>query len=409
MARDIMKMKRERDALVTKMRARIEDVETRSDKKFNDTETSEYNGWQVELDQRDSDIKREERLQSAESGTSSRSGGEDEGSEEFRSLGDFLHEVRFNEGSGKLNTRAVTAGSGSSIGFTIPDQFDTVIRSVTAQSAIVRPRALIIPAGDPPDGPFTMTSLDQSGSKGVFSGVVVSWIGENADRQSAGDPTILQIKLEPHEVGAYIDISDKALRNASASGALVEQLLRQAIIASEDKEFFSGNGIAKPLGIIGHKSAIKVKRKTANSLTYGDLVNMLASMLFGGNLVWVVSQSLLAKLMTMEDTEGHLIWQPSAREGQPNTLLGYPVVFNQRSPRIGSNGDIALVDFNYYAVKDGSPLAIFMDPYTQKKNGLTRIYAYWNVDGQPRITSPLKLEDGVGTVSPFVTLDSVVA
>ena len=121
--------------------------------------------------------------------------------------------------------------------------------------------------------------------------------------------------------------------------------------------------------------------------------------------MWITSQTTLPQLMTMHDADNHLIWQPNAREGAPGTLLGIPVLFNDQSPVLGSLGDLALVDLGYYAIKDGSSLAIFMDPYTQKVNGVTRIYAFWNVDGQPMLTTPMMLRDGVSTVSPFVILE----
>ncbi|MBN1604616.1 MAG: phage major capsid protein [Chitinispirillaceae bacterium] len=403
--KDIMKLKRERNEHVLKMRAMITTAENRSDKKFTDDETRQYNELQIELDRRDEEIKREERLQAAELETTSDHDVSDPETN-YRSFGEFLVELRTHlDGSDRLIQRAVTASSGPSMAFVVPDQYDTQIRQIGAQAAIVRPRAFVIPAGDPPDAKFNMTVLDQSGDKGVFSGVVVKWIGENQDRTDAGDPKIQLQGVEPQEVQAYIDISDKLLLNAPASEAFVKTLLGAAISAAEDREFYKGNGVKKPRGIVGHDSAIKVKRTTVSSVKYDDVVNMLANFLFGGSPVWVASQSILPNLMKMEDSEGHLVWQNSAREGMPSTLAGFPVLFNQRSPRVGSNGDLALVDFKYYAIKDGSSLAMFMDPYTQKKNGLTRIYASWNVDGQPMLKSPLLTENGIDKISPFVTLE----
>jgi HK97 family phage major capsid protein len=291
------------------------------------------------------------------------------------------------------------------MGIVIPTQFDQNIRAVTPQTAIIRPRALVIPAGDPPDAPFQMVALDQGGSKGVYAGVLMKWIGENSARTGAGDPQVVLITVQPNLLQGYIDVSDMLLRNAPAMEAFLTDRMRLACIGAEDSSFFTGNGVKKPLGPIGHGSAIKVKRNTASKIKYADLVKMMASFMFGNQPVWVASQSCLEELMLMEDTEGHLIWQPSAREGMPNTLLGYPVIFSQRSPRLGSNGDLALMDFKYYCIKDGSGLAIFMDPYTQKANGLTRIYVMFMVDGQPMINSPLLSENGVDKISPFVTLE----
>ena len=93
--------------------------------------------------------------------------------------------------------------------------------------------------------------------------------------------------------------------------------------------------------------------------------------------------------------------RPSARA---ELFAGSPLLINDLNPALGTEGDLALVDLKYYYIKDGSPLAIFIDPYSQKVNGTSRIYAFWNVDGQPMLTSPITQRNGTSKVSPFVVL-----
>lgn len=400
MPKDINLLKQARAEKVKELRVILDAAEQRTDKNLTAEEDIRYTTLETEVRNMDKEISREEELQKRELAAAAAKP-KTEG--EYRDFGEFLQEVR-EGGSARLQTRDVTAGSGTSAGFLIPEQFDRTIRMTDAPDAIFRPRSMVIPAGTPPDAAMNLVALDQSGSKGVYSGVSVKWVSENGTRQDGGDPTFRNIKIEPQEVSAYIDISDKLLRNAAAAGAICERLMRGAIVGAEEDTFFSGDGVGKPLGINGHASAIEVARTTTSTIVYADIVNMFARAKFGGSLVWVTSQTTLPKLMTMKDEASQLIWQPNAREGNPGTLLGLPVIFNDQAPTLGSTGDLALLDLNYYAIKDGSPLAIFMDPYTQKVNGVTRIYAFWNVDGQPMITTPLMLRDGVNTVSPFVTL-----
>jgi HK97 family phage major capsid protein len=193
------------------------------------------------------------------------------------------------------------------------------------------------------------------------------------------------------------------LRNSAAAGALGMQMLRGAILAAEQDSFYTGSGVGKPMGIIGHPSCVSIARATANAIGYADLLKMYAQ--FMGSPVWIASRSTLPQLMSMVATgTNYLVWQPNAIAGAPASLLGIPLLIHDQSPVLGQEGDLALVDLKYYAIKDGSPLAIFIDPYTQKVNGITRMYAFWNVDGQPMITSPLLGRDGVTQVSPFVVL-----
>lgn len=334
------------------------------------------------------------------------------GPNEFREFGDFLQTVRWNPNDPALKnreiknseSRALQMGVGALGGFIVPEQFSNAIRMINDQEAIFRPRAQVIPAGDPPDAKITIPALDQSGDKGIYSGVTVRWIGEG-EEQPETEPSFREISLEPQEIAGHTIVTDKLLRNSAAAGALVTSLLRKAIIAAEEDAFFTGDGVAKPRGIIGHPATINVARSSDGQITYTDVTNMYARAKFGGRLVWVTSQTTLPQLMRMTDTANNLVWQPNAREGAPGLLLGIPVLINDQSPILGSEGDLVLLDLDYYLIKDGSGISIAMSEHPRFTRNQTIIKAFWNVDGQPWLNTPLLQRDGVSTVSPFVVLD----
>jgi len=333
--------------------------------------------------------------------------------EQFRDFGEFLQTVKYNphdqalrakEMSDKTQKRFMNMGFGANGGFIVPDQFSNQIKMVDDQAAIFRPRAQVIPAGDPPDAAITIPALDQGGANGVYAGVQVTWIAEGAQKPET-EPAFREIRLEPNEVAAHVVVTDKLLRNSAAAGALVSSLLRKAIIAAEEDAFLSGNGAGQPLGIIGHPAAIQVARAGAGAIAYNDVVNMYARAKFGGQLTWIGSQTVLPQLMRMADVGNNLVWQPNAREGAPGTLLGIPFLLNDQSPILGAEGDLILVDLNYYLIKDGSGISISMSEHPLFTQNRTIIKAFWNVDGQPWLSTPLLARDGVSTVSPFVVLD----
>lgn len=327
------------------------------------------------------------------------------GANEVREFGDFLQEVRFNPHNTKLEQRTLQMGVGGAGGFIVPEQFDANIRIIEDNAGIFRPRSQVIPAGSPPDAAITIPALDQSGANGVYAGVNVTWIGEG-DEKPETEPMFREIRLEPHEVAAHTVVTDKLLRNSAAAGALVMSLLRKAIIASEEDAFYTGNGVGRPLGIVGHPATINVARAAGNQIQYADVVNMFAQFKMGGRGAWIVSQTTLPQLMVLQDANGNLVWQPNAQQGVPGTLLGMPVLINDQAPILGANGDIALVDLDYYLIKDGSGISISMSEHPRFTRNQTIIKAFWNVDGQPWLTTPLLQRDGVSQVSPFVTLQA---
>lgn len=379
---------------------------------MNPEELTKYGELMAEIDSMKADLEREERLQSLEMQTPAP---KEPGPNEFREFGDFLQAVRWNPGDPALKRkeapvgqeqRVMSMGVGGGGGFLVPDQFSTVLREVQPQGAIIRPRAQVIPAGDPPDAAITIPALDQSGALGVYSGVVVAWLAEGGLKPET-EPHLEEIKLEPQEVAAHTWATDKLLRNSAAAGALISALLRKAIIAAEDQAFLNGGGVGMPAGFVNHPATIAVARAGgAGTVVYADIVAMYAAALFGGPMAWIASPTTLPQLMTMvgPGVGAPLVWQPNAREGAPGTMLGFPVLLNQRSPVLGARGDLALVDLSYYLIKDGSGISVEASQHPRFTQNQTVIKAFWNVDGQPWMTTPLLLEDGVSQASPFVVL-----
>lgn len=325
----------------------------------------------------------------------------------FATLGEMVAAIRFNPNDERLpalHERAMSMGVGAAGGFFVPPEFAEMLTAIQPQDAIVRPRAIVIPAGESPDASITIPADDQSGAAGVYSGVTVVWTGEGGTK-SETEPALRQLELNPHEVSAYTVLSDKLLRNAAAAGPYVENKLRAAILAAEDQAFISGTGVAQPLGFLGHASAINVARAGPGAIAYADCVNMLASLLVRqGSPVWIGNPTTLPQLMQMVVPAGHLVWQPNAREGAPGTLLGYPFLRNERQPVLGTAGDLMLVNLSHYVIKDGAALTIDVSQHIRFLSNQSVIRAVWNVDGQPTLNTPLLLEDGATQQSPFVVL-----
>ncbi|WP_285020242.1 phage major capsid protein [Novosphingobium sp. fls2-241-R2A-195] len=344
---------------------------------------------------------------------------------EFESLGEFMHAVRFNQNDQRLNyvENAGANGEGGQIdaamrmdndtqgGFMVPPQLRSEIMRVDPQDALVRPRATVIPAGSPPDAGITIPALDQSGAnpKNMFGGVEFKWIGEGEEKPET-DAKLKSITLVPHEIAGFVTITDKLLRNWQASGAFIEGLFRGAAASAEDFAFLRGTGSHQPLGAINAPATKWVNRLTANQVKYEDLVAMVSRILMrGGSPVWSIPQSVLPQLLTMTDPEGHYIWKANsavdaAVSGIAGTLLGYPVRWNNRSPNLGSKGDLLLADWSQYLIKDGSGPFVATSEHVKFTSNQTVIKFFWNVDGAPWLNAPIVEENG-WEVSPFVGLD----
>jgi HK97 family phage major capsid protein len=297
-------------------------------------------------------------------------------------------------------------------GFALPEQFKPEIWQVAPQEAIVKPRATVIPAGDPPDAKLTMPSLDQTAAQNVYGGVVMTHTGE-ALALTETDAHLRQITMEPKKIAGYIVCTNELLNNWGAASSFITGQMSKARVGQEDYDFLRGNGVNKSIGVLNSPARITVTRSAANTIAWIDVYSMYARAKFGGNLVWLVSQTAIPQLVTIVDAGNHSIWlggalMGNARETMPSTLMGFPVVFADRLPALGTEGDIILADLSYYLVKEGSGPDVALSTELLFLTDRVVFRVTWRVDGKPWLTEPIGLEGNVAsTVSPFVTLSTV--
>ncbi|QCT03297.1 phage major capsid protein, HK97 family [Paenibacillus algicola] len=403
--KNLIELRKKLAAKKEEMRSMIESAQGEK-RGFTDEEETKFTAMEEEARSLESEIKLEERSQqlAMSSGGTKRTPEDPQHETEFRSLGELVKTYRENPNDERLKEyRELAMKSNNSGGIFVPPQFSAQLFEVSPESAIVRPRALVIPAEDSaPDANITFPALDQGAGSNMYGGVEVNWIGEG-DEKPETNAKFKDLNLAPHEVAGHIVVTDKLLRNAPAINQIVTRLFRGAIAAAEDDAFLYGNGVAKPMGAINSPAAVTVPRQVAGTITYTDIVGMLAKAKLGGNLVWAASQSILPQLLTMKDDAGNLIFHPNIANAMTGTLLGYPIRFSENSPVLGAAGDLVLTDFGYYVIKDGAGIFIQASEHPLFKQNKTIIKAFWNVDGKPWLNGPLTLKNGY-EVSPFVKL-----
>lgn len=334
-----------------------------------------------------------------------RVGGDRAATRNWRSLGEFVSALRFRPADPRLvEQRELSAGTDEAGGFAIPDQFRRDLLETTPEEAVFRPRANVIPAGDPPDAKITIPALDQTSTgSNMYGGVEVQWIEEGAEKPET-DARIREITLQPHEVAGTLVVTDKLLRNWQAADPLIRRLLRGAITEAEEEAFLRGDGTGKPLGVLSSGAVVSVNRGTADQVSFADITAMYARAHRRGGMVWLYSPSVLDQLIPMQATGGgQLIWQASAREASPDRLFGLPALSVERAPALGERGDLMLVDLNHYLIKDGSGPFVQASEHVLFRQNKTVVKAFSNVDGKPWMEAPYTIAGT--TYSPFVALD----
>jgi len=413
----LVELQQQRLDSIEKMRAILDkaDAEKRD---VTPEEETEYTTLDKTIEEFNAKIKREERVDKLEADAQTIRNplykpnapaiiGKAENDEEFKSFSDFLRATLVNPRDKRLvevEAREQSMGTGVKGGFMVPPQFSRELYEVPIQEAVFAGRCRQIPAGSPPDSPITIPTMDQSAGKGKMSGVDVSWTAEGGTK-AATDFYLKEVTLQPHEVSGHIVVTDRLLANWEAAASVISTKLSQAVMHAIETAIVSGNGVARPKGILNSGATIKIARNTAANIKWVDIYTMYSRMQFGGNLVWIGSQTIHPQLINLLDAASHLIWQPNAREGEPNRLLGIPLITDNRLPVLGSEGDLGLYDLSYYLLKPGSGPSIGWSEHVYFTSNKTVCKLFTNIDGQPWLSTTLPLEGSTAnTVSPFVVM-----
>lgn len=238
-----------------------------------------------------------------------------------------------------------------------------------------------------PVSPMRQIANVQSTTVGAFSTIWSNgewgsgWVGETAPRPNTTNPQLSQIVFRSGEIFANPSITQTLIDDA---GFNVERWLADEVAdvfaLQEGAAFISGDGVNKPAGLLGYApggafahpgGAIPVVASgQAAGLTSDalhDLVYSLAAP-YRANATWLMNSTTLARVRKFKDTGGQYLWQPSLDIGQPQTILGYPVVADENMPDVAANSlPIAFGDFRRgYIVNDRAGVRILRDPYTNK-------------------------------------------
>lgn len=307
------------------------------------------------------------------------------------------------KGFDQIQRRDILMDQGASGGLLVGTEMARTILSVNPEREIIRPRAMVIPAGDQPNATFEIPYFDQSSS---VAGSVAFEHRKESEDMSESDADFGMLRLEPKEQSTYLQIGKKTAVNGNAVGlgAFLSQFFRREKAASEDYMFLRGTGNNQPLGMLNAPCKLNVTRNTSASIKFADLTGMVVKMLDQTGAMFAANRTALSELVSIADASGNnLIYQPgNITQGIPSTLFGIPLMFTTNLPALGTEGDLMLINPNYYVIKDGRAWELMLYDVRPEKQLLDYV-GVWDVDGAPWLKSAVTMKDG-NSYSPVVVL-----
>lgn len=110
------------------------------------------------------------------------------------------------------------------------------------------------------------------------------------------------------------------------------------------------------------------------------------------NASFVTNDSTLKILRKIKDNTGQYIWQPSVKDGTPDTILGRPVYTSPYVPELAAGAlPMAFGNFNYYWIADRRDVRfkVFNELYAERDQ--IGFFATERVDGKLILPEAVKL------------------
>ncbi|HWU02222.1 MAG TPA: phage major capsid protein [Novosphingobium sp.] len=300
--------------------------------------------------------------------------------------------------------KSMTIASAADGGFAVPMELDQKIAEKLVAISPIRGISQVV-----------QTSTSDYRKLISLGGTVSGWVSESASRPGTSSPQFAEI-IPPHgELYANPSASQLMLDDAAfdLESWLASEIARE-FARAEGAAFISGTGSNQPLGFLASPtSAAPDASRPFGTLQYtpsGDangfdatpdvhLIDMVMSLNPGHRqgATWVMNSSTLAVVRKLKDGDGAFLWQASLVDGEPDRLLGYPVVEAADMPSAAAgNIPIAFGNFqNGYIITERMGTRILRDPYSNKP--FVNFYATRRIGGQVLDSDAIKLMK-IGTV-----------
>ena len=247
----------------------------------------------------------------------------------------------------------------------------------------------------------------------------VTIVGEGATKPER-DPNFGQRLLTMYKYAAVTEFGDELLGD-DFTGELPAEVTAavggQVINKINEDITIDGTGSSQPLGAFNtsNTALLKVVRQTANEFKARDAFQMYERHTHGPNSVWMISRRVLAQLFAMQTTNNTMVtWIPNLRDKPQMTLLGLPVIVTDLLPTLGNEGDVALVNGDFYAMGLRQALTVESSIHYKFANDITTYRFVARAGGIPLPTSTYAYAiDSAGNKvdehSPFVVLDNTAS
>lgn len=348
----IQELRNKRMGLVKEARELL-DLETTEKRDLTGDEVEKYERIMKDVDRLGEQIEREERLAGIEGvfgdkKTPPVDPGKQEENRDNMATDEYrqAYWTQFRHGKQALAAeeyRALKAGTDAAGGYLVPTEMERKLIDGLKEENVMRQLATVI------------TSSTDRQIPVVASHGKAYWTAEEGN-YTESDDAFGQKFLGAHKLTVLMKISEELLQDSAfdLEGYTVREFTRRVGV-KEEEAFISGDGEGKPKGFLADAQVGK-KAAANNAIAADELIDLYHSLKrpYRTRAVWLVNDDTVKALRKLKiGATDQYLWQPGLQAGEPDRILGRPLVVAAAMPTIDTSAKpIAFGDFSYLWIAD---------------------------------------------------------
>lgn len=265
-----------------------------------------------------------------------------------------------------LQTKALSVSSDPDGGYLVtPSMSNKIIKAVFETSPIRQIAAIETISTD------SLDLIDDHAS------AVAGWTSETGAIAETATPIVAKRNIPTHQLYAQPKATQKLVDDASVDiEAWLADKIADIISRTENTAFVSGTGVGQPRGFLTYPSGTswnqiqQVTTGSSGNVTADSIVTLFYSLKDAHmkRATFLMNRTVMQAVRLLKATTNQYLWQPSLTAGQPDTLLGAPVLMCADMPvAAAASLSVACGDFKAgYQIVDRTGIQILRDPFTEK-------------------------------------------
>lgn len=334
-----------------------------------------YDKLMSDLDKVDHEIsayqRQNERIVAAASGVTRYSGDSREHLEAFKAFLKSPKDMRAQQALRDLDFRNASSGATDPAGgFLIPE---IILGPLMRRAVNVNPFRQLVRVVEVQTRDVNFPLSNSNSTTG--------WVAEMASRPATVEATLANAKPTFGTLYSYVEASEELVMDSAFDiGTWFAEEAGDKMGEVEMTSIISGDGTDKPSGLLrvapttgadGSRAAGVLKYlPTGNASTLGAapsdlLITTIYDLKAGyrSNANWVMNSAVAGEIRKLKDSQGRFLWTDGIAQGEPATLLGYPVYIAESMAGVGANNfPIMFGDFSRaYILCENGGLRVTLD------------------------------------------------